>query len=203
MKHTFCLLGLFLLVATSACTRAVISSSHYQRQYDSSLYANRQKIQKPSTASSKREIEKILKKGRIRGSRVNIRSGPGINYSVVARLNDGARLILTDESKNGWCEVLVIDSRTYGWVWRAYVTVKSGNPKTLKYKGECLIKMADRRYVSPDGRRYVLTRRKEKSRNQSVPDSRPGFIPPLKRYAVTSPACIDPAIRPAARPART
>ena len=42
---------------------------------------------------------------KVTGSEVNIRSGPGINYSVVACLPRGAAITVTDSSNSDWYAV--------------------------------------------------------------------------------------------------
>ena len=57
--------------------------------------------------------------GTISGINVNLRSGPGLGYSVVAKLQDGESVSLADE-RAGWISIST-NSGMAGWVFGAYV----------------------------------------------------------------------------------
>lgn len=55
----------------------------------------------------------------VNGINVNLRSGPGLSYPVVARLQDGEGLILAGE-RAGWCSVSTMTGAS-GYVFGAFV----------------------------------------------------------------------------------
>lgn len=58
--------------------------------------------------------------GTISGLNVNLRSGPGLGYSVVAKLQDGESVSVRDE-RAGWTSISTSTGAT-GWVFGAYVS---------------------------------------------------------------------------------
>lgn len=52
----------------------------------------------------------------VRGSRVNMRGGPGTNYSVLARLTRGDEVMVLRDPGNGWVKLQVIESGKIGWM---------------------------------------------------------------------------------------
>jgi len=59
----------------------------------------------------------------VRTNRLNVRSGPGVNYKKIALLYKGQELILLDK-KSSWIKIRYADNRT-GWINRNYVEVIS------------------------------------------------------------------------------
>lgn len=59
------------------------------------------------------EAREIL---RVRGNRVNMRSGPNKNTSIVARLSQGQRVELLEDPGRGWLKLKVLDSGEVGWM---------------------------------------------------------------------------------------
>ena len=52
----------------------------------------------------------------VTGNRVNMRNGPGTNYSVLARLDQGDLVEVLQEPGNGWVKLRVTDSGRVGWM---------------------------------------------------------------------------------------
>ncbi|MEP2532129.1 SH3 domain-containing protein [Shimia sp.] len=52
----------------------------------------------------------------VRGSRVNMRGGPGTGYGVLATLKRGQQVIVLREPGNGWAKLKVIDTGRIGWM---------------------------------------------------------------------------------------
>ncbi|WP_372884460.1 SH3 domain-containing protein [Shimia sp.] len=52
----------------------------------------------------------------VRGSRVNMRGGPGVGYSVLATLGRGDRVEVLQDPGSGWVKLKVIDSGRIGWM---------------------------------------------------------------------------------------
>ena len=48
--------------------------------------------------------------------RVNMRGGPGTNYDVVAKLNDGDVVDVIEDNGDGWVKLRVTDSGEIGWM---------------------------------------------------------------------------------------
>lgn len=51
----------------------------------------------------------------VRGARVNMRSGPGTAYSVLATLTRDQQVIVLRDPGNGWAKLKVIDTGRIGW----------------------------------------------------------------------------------------
>ena len=51
----------------------------------------------------------------VTGSVVNIRTGPGTNYPVVTKVNQGTVLTVKDQAF-GWYKVVLPDGSTTGWI---------------------------------------------------------------------------------------
>ena len=52
----------------------------------------------------------------VRGARVNMRSGPGTAYSVLATLTRDQQVIVLREPGNGWAKLKVVDTGRIGWM---------------------------------------------------------------------------------------
>jgi len=64
------------------------------------------------------------------GSRLNVRSGPGATYAIVAKEEDGAQLLIQARSENGaWFRVALADGG-FGWVAARFVATE-GNSDDL------------------------------------------------------------------------
>ncbi|MBI3960568.1 MAG: PD40 domain-containing protein [Chloroflexi bacterium] len=58
------------------------------------------------------------------GVRLNVRSGPGTTYAIVAKLSDGVRLsLLARNGDGGWVQV-ALEAGGFGWVSARYVTAE-------------------------------------------------------------------------------
>lgn len=64
-------------------------------------------------------VEDIRK---VAGNRVNMRNGPGTNYSIVARLTRGEEVEVLSEPGNGWLKLRVSESGRIGWMADFLVT---------------------------------------------------------------------------------
>ncbi len=63
-----------------------------------------------ATAEAAKDIRSVLK------SRVNLRMGPGTQYDVAAKLDEGAQVQLLETSGDGWVKLRVLDSGRIGWM---------------------------------------------------------------------------------------
>lgn len=61
----------------------------------------------------------------VAGSRVNMRNGPGTNFSVVDSLARGARVEVLDEPGNGWLKLRVVSTEEIGWMADYLVTASN------------------------------------------------------------------------------
>ncbi|MFP4274835.1 MAG: SH3 domain-containing protein, partial [Paracoccaceae bacterium] len=52
----------------------------------------------------------------VAGNRVNMRTGPGTSYGVLATLDRGARVEVLDAPGNGWVKLRVEASGRVGWM---------------------------------------------------------------------------------------
>jgi uncharacterized protein YgiM (DUF1202 family) len=52
----------------------------------------------------------------VTGNRVNMRNGPGTNYSIVGRLSRGDLVEVLSEPGNGWLKLRVSESGRIGWM---------------------------------------------------------------------------------------
>lgn len=52
----------------------------------------------------------------VRGSRVNMRGGPGTSYAVLGKLERGDEVKVLKEPGNGWVKLKVIDTGRIGWM---------------------------------------------------------------------------------------
>lgn len=62
------------------------------------------------TPQSERDIRQIT------GSTVNMRSGPGTEYSPVTRLSGGTEVAVLRDPGNGWLKLRVVDTGREGWM---------------------------------------------------------------------------------------
>lgn len=53
---------------------------------------------------------------RVTGNRVNMRQGPGTNYSVVAKLVRNDEVIILQDPGDGWVKLRVVDGNRVGWM---------------------------------------------------------------------------------------
>ena len=67
-----------------------------------------------------------IKKAVVRVERLNIRSGPGVGYAVIAVAKKGQRFAALAE-RNGWVKIK-INRRLVGWVHRKYVKITHTDP---------------------------------------------------------------------------
>ncbi|MGL5316271.1 MAG: SH3 domain-containing protein [Peptostreptococcaceae bacterium] len=74
-------------------------------------------FQENSNSSSSQVIDK---KGTVKASTLNVRSGAGTNYSVITKLSNGAVVNLVEKSNNGWYKVKLSNGST-GWVSCSYI----------------------------------------------------------------------------------
>lgn len=58
----------------------------------------------------------------VSGNRVNMRNGPGTNFSIVDRLTRGEQVEVLAEPGNGWLKLRVSDSGRVGWMADFLVT---------------------------------------------------------------------------------
>lgn len=61
----------------------------------------------------------------IRGTRVNMRDGPGTIYPVISRLRLGQEIEVLSDSGTGWLRVRVLPQQTLGWVAASLVTKRA------------------------------------------------------------------------------
>lgn len=61
----------------------------------------------------------------IRGSVVNMRNGPGTNYSVLTKLRRGDQVEIVRDDGNGWLKLRVTASGRVGWMADSLVTAAS------------------------------------------------------------------------------
>ncbi|WP_165586970.1 SH3 domain-containing protein [Pseudaestuariivita atlantica] len=59
------------------------------------------------------------------GNRVNMRQGPGTEFGVVTKLNQGAEVEVLQAPGNGWLKLRVIEDDTVGWIADWLVTSAS------------------------------------------------------------------------------
>jgi uncharacterized protein YraI len=67
--------------------------------------------------------------GEISGDAVNVRSGPGTNYSIVSKLNKGDRVVILSE-EFGWVKI-EMPSATFSWITADFVKRGEGNQATV------------------------------------------------------------------------
>ncbi len=79
----------------------------------------------PGQSSAQPAPAKTGKTVTVNNAYLNVRSGPGLRYAKVARVNKGAKLAVLKES-DGWYKVALGDGRT-GWLAGWLVTVKNNS----------------------------------------------------------------------------
>ena len=52
----------------------------------------------------------------VRGTRANMRGGPGTSYAVLSTLNRGDEVEVLKQSENGWVKLKVLDTGRIGWM---------------------------------------------------------------------------------------
>jgi len=52
----------------------------------------------------------------VAGSRVNMRAGPGTNYSVLDTLNGGTQTEVLEVNASGWARIRITDTGQIGWM---------------------------------------------------------------------------------------
>jgi hypothetical protein len=53
---------------------------------------------------------------KVTAARMNMRQGPGQNFSVVAKLNNGDEVEILQDPSDGWVKLKVMDSGRIGWM---------------------------------------------------------------------------------------
>ena len=53
---------------------------------------------------------------KVRSARVNMRNGPGTQYSVLSKLKRGDKVHVLQESDNGWVKLKVLEGGRIGWM---------------------------------------------------------------------------------------
>lgn len=66
----------------------------------------------------------------VRGSRVNMRAGPGTAYGVLATLTRGTKVEVLREPGNGWAKLRVMDSGQIGWMSARLLTPPTSAAET-------------------------------------------------------------------------
>ncbi|MBT8153410.1 SH3 domain-containing protein [Epibacterium ulvae] len=61
----------------------------------------------------------------VRASRVNMRQGPGTNYSVLTRLLANDKVIVLEDNGAGWLRLKVDNSNRVGWIAASLLTKKA------------------------------------------------------------------------------
>lgn len=67
-------------------------------------------------APTNAEVNDIIGVRQVTGNRVNVRGGPGTEFSVVESLTRGAKVEVLQDPGNGWVELRVIGGDTVGWM---------------------------------------------------------------------------------------
>jgi cell wall-associated NlpC family hydrolase len=68
-------------------------------------------------------LKRSQRAGILNADAVNLRSGPGLNYSSLTLLERGTRVTLLNETED-WSNVR-IDNGREGWVWKAFISSRS------------------------------------------------------------------------------
>ncbi|MBX3062133.1 MAG: SH3 domain-containing protein [Anaerolineae bacterium] len=69
-------------------------------------------------------------------SRLNVRTGPGINYGIITTIDRNTVLALSARNADAsWVRVTTLPGGTVGWVSRAYLQITSGNVNSLPVQG--------------------------------------------------------------------
>ncbi|WP_372834760.1 SH3 domain-containing protein [Puniceibacterium confluentis] len=66
--------------------------------------------------------EKMPDIRKVDGSRVNVRFGPGTNYSIVTKLGRGDEVEVLQNNGEGWLKLRVVESNRIGWMADFLVT---------------------------------------------------------------------------------
>lgn len=67
----------------------------------------------------------------ITADRLNVRSGPGVQYGVISKLTSGAQVKVTSQAETGDWLRIALDSGAEGWIAAAYVTRLDGDSSNL------------------------------------------------------------------------
>jgi len=105
---------------------------------------------------------------------LNMRRGPGMEYSVMARLPHGTRLLLQERS-GLWYRVVLPDGKTDGWVLQRYLTT---SPPTLP-------ETPDEMNLEDERRRFDRLQRKDVMSIQRVGTTLRVAMNPLVWYRLT------------------
>ncbi len=99
-------------------------STETERKLAAQMYQY-QKFQIASLDLLKGEVpQKFLAFGAISDDDVNLRSGPGPRYELIARVNRGTPAILM-EAEGNWVNLRLPDG-TEGWLFKAYIKREEG-----------------------------------------------------------------------------
>lgn len=63
---------------------------------------------------------------RITAARVNMRVGPGTNFAILTKLDNGAEVEVLEDDGNGWLRLRAIDSNRVGWIAHSLVSAAAG-----------------------------------------------------------------------------
>lgn len=68
----------------------------------------------PAAGTASTDENRDLRK--VKGSRVNMRQGPGKGYSVVSKLDRGTRVEVLRDEGDGWVKLRVVETGRIGWM---------------------------------------------------------------------------------------
>lgn len=71
----------------------------------------------------------------VRGHRVNVRAGPGVEYSVLKQLNSDQLVLVRSIEKSGWCKVEFLEDQ-FGFMSAAYLTALAGSSNQENSAGQ-------------------------------------------------------------------
>ncbi|SHJ81115.1 SH3 domain-containing protein [Shimia gijangensis] len=77
-------------------------------------------ISHPATEIADESVEEVAKAKvdlrKVRSARVNMRNGPGTQYSVLGKLKRGDQVTILQEPGNGWVKLKVVEGGRIGWI---------------------------------------------------------------------------------------
>lgn len=104
-------------------TLASVSQTRPSAQLGQDLNKARRLTHPETTAQPKPGLLDIRN---VKKNRVNMRSGPGTQYGVAAKLSKGTEVEILSNLGNGWLELRVVETGKIGWMADWLITAQAG-----------------------------------------------------------------------------
>lgn len=102
----------------------VVTQTQVETQNETAIAAQADQTEPQQAATVVQPVNPVKPKDirEVRGTRVNMRGGPGTRYSVLAKLTKGMEVEVIGIPGDGWVKLRVLDTGRVGWMAERLVT---------------------------------------------------------------------------------